>query len=169
MATMSGSTSSELFNSALETGVRAVVVLNSAYPRALDLTRLTWFDHLVVHTSDFGGPPSLHPDVPQRSGELLVRRRLIDAGVSLMRRMHLVEMVVDEAGIAYRASDEAPAYIELMRTKYSSELIERAKWLAANVLTLAPSKVESLIADRIGRWAVEFQSESEQGGGRSVE
>jgi ABC-three component (ABC-3C) system Middle Component 2 len=64
---------SPLFNSSLETGVRAVVVLDAAFPRAFDLSQLTWLDHLVVHTADIGGPDSLHPDIPQRTGELLVR------------------------------------------------------------------------------------------------
>jgi hypothetical protein len=36
-----------LYNSQLETATRAMVILNAAYPRALDLARLTWFDHLV--------------------------------------------------------------------------------------------------------------------------
>ena len=67
-----------LFNSQLETGTRAMVILNAAYPLALDLARLTWFDHLVVHTEDIGGPPSLHPALPGRTGELLVRRRLVE-------------------------------------------------------------------------------------------
>ena len=34
-----------LFNSPLETGVRAVVVLDAAFPRCFDLAHLTWFDH----------------------------------------------------------------------------------------------------------------------------
>ena len=93
-----------------------------------------------------------------------MRRRLIDAGISLMRRMHLIELVADDAGIAYRASDEAPAFIELMRATYSRTLIARAKWLADNICTLAPAQIESLIADRIGRWAVEFQGEAGPGG-----
>jgi|SRR5258708_6684097 hypothetical protein len=63
-----------LFNGSLETGMRAIVVLDAAYPRSFDLAWLTWCDHLVVHTADIGGPPSLHPDIPQRTGELLVRR-----------------------------------------------------------------------------------------------
>lgn len=149
----------ELFNSPLETGVRTLVVLNAAHPRAFDLGHLTWFDHLVVHTADVGGPASLHPDVPQRTGELLVRRRLIDGGISLMRRMHLIDVVADDAGIAYRASDEAPAFIELMRATYSRTLIDRAQWLADHILILTPKEIEQLIAERIGRWAVEFQGE----------
>jgi hypothetical protein len=82
---------SPLFNSSLETGVRAVVVLDAAFPRAFDLSQLTWLDHLVVHTADIGGPDSLHPDIPQRTGELLVRRRLVEDGLTLMRRLHLVD------------------------------------------------------------------------------
>ena len=55
---MSGEKRVELFNSPLETGVRALVVLDAAHPMAFDLTYLTWFDHLVVHTGDVAGPPS---------------------------------------------------------------------------------------------------------------
>jgi hypothetical protein len=88
-----------LFNSPLETGVRAVVILEAFFPRPFDLIRLTWLDHLVVHTADVGGPESLHPDLPQRTGEVLVKRRLVEAGLNLMRRLHLVDIVVSPDGI----------------------------------------------------------------------
>src|SRR6476659_3836971 len=100
---------SPLFNSSLETGVRAVVVLDAAFPRAFDLSQLTWLDHLVVHTADIGGPDSLHPDIPQRTGELLVRRRVVEDGINLMRRVHLVDAHVTERGILYQAREESSA------------------------------------------------------------
>lgn len=50
-----------VFNSPLETGVRAVIVLATCYPKALTLDELVALDHLVVHTADIGGPTSLHP------------------------------------------------------------------------------------------------------------
>ena len=62
------------FNSPLETGVRALTVLAESAPAALDLQRLVYFDYLVVHSADAGGPRSLHPNTPLRNGELLVRR-----------------------------------------------------------------------------------------------
>src|SRR5689334_23023201 len=120
-------TTDPLFNSQLETGTRAMVILDAAYPRALDLARLTWFDHLVVHTKDIGGPESLHPALPGRTGELLVRRRLVEDSLALMRRLHLVDVVHDDNGISYRASDDAPAFINLLRSKYAQALKERAK------------------------------------------
>jgi hypothetical protein len=145
--------------SALETGVRAVVVLDAAYPRAFDLAQLTWLDHLVVHTADIGGPASLHPDIPQRTGELLVRRRLVEDGLHLMRRLHLVDGATSDAGIVYTATDEATAFVESMRSSYARELRQRARWLARYVNNISPDALAKLIADRIGRWAVEFQGE----------
>src|SRR5215471_18070829 len=99
-----------LFNGALETGVRAVIVLGAAHPRAFDIAKLCWCDHLVVHTSDINGPPSLHPDIPQRTGELLVRRRLVEDGVNLMRRLHLINSATTDSGIVYTATDGASAF-----------------------------------------------------------
>jgi hypothetical protein len=148
-----------LFNSALETGVRAVVVLDAAYPRAFDLAQLTWLDHLVVHTADIGGPESLHPDLPQRTGELLVRRRLVEDGLNLMRRLHLINSATTDNGIVYTATDEASALVESMRSSYARELRHRAQWLADYVNKTSADDLAKLVTNRIGRWAVEFQGE----------
>ncbi len=154
-----------LFNGALETGIRAVVVLDATYPEACDLTRMTWLDHLVVHTGDIGGPDSLHPDVPQRTGELLVRRRLVEEGLQLMRRLHMIETIVDGKGIRYRAREEASALIDSMRTSYAVALRERAEWLAGHLSEMSDENVSELISEKIGRWAVEFQGEAGPSGG----
>lgn len=146
----------ELFNSPLETGVRALVVLEAAHPMAFDLSQMTWFDHLVVHTGDIEGPPSLHPDLPHRSGELLVRRPMIEASLSLMRRLHLVDIVIGERGFLYRAGEDAYPFVELMRSPYARSLKERARWLAENVCTMDTDRIERLVVEKIGRWNVEF-------------
>lgn len=155
-----------LFNSRLETGVRAIVVLNAAFPRAFDVTAITWFDHLIVHTGDIGGPPSLHPDVPLRSGELLVRRRLVEESLQMMRRLHLAEFIPDgDTGLLYRASEESVGVIELLRTPYSIALRDRAEWLATNVLSRSRAELEDLVAERIGRWRIEFLGTNTAGEG----
>lgn len=148
-----------LFNSALETGVRAAVVLDAVYPRAFDLAHLTWFDHLVVHSSDFGGPESLHPDIPQRTGELLVRRRLVEEGLGLMRRLHLIDAKVAAQGIVFRAREEASAFVDSLRSNYGRALRERTLWLAQYLNENDESAIAELIEQHIGRWTVEFQGE----------
>jgi hypothetical protein len=145
-----------LFNSALETGVRAVVILDAIHPRAFDIAHLAWCDHLVVHTEDIGGPPSLHPDIPQRTGELLVRRRLVEDGVNLMRRLHMIDVDVGENGIRFIASEEASSFVEALRTDYAVTLKDRAGWLADYLLEKSDADLAQIISDRIGRWTVEF-------------
>ena len=147
-----------LYNTPLETGIRAVVVLNASYPMSFDLGQLTWFDHLIVHTADIGGPSSLHPDLPSRSGELLVRRRIVERGVDLMRRLYLVDRTAGTNGIYYRATEEAYPFVELMKTRYAEQLKERAVWLAANVCALPGDELNRLIVEKIGRWRVEFNA-----------
>ncbi|MES2095911.1 MAG: ABC-three component system middle component 2 [Pseudomonadota bacterium] len=154
-----------LFNSKLETGTRAVIVLEAAHPRALDLARLTWFDHLVVHTGDAGGPPSLHPALPERTGELLVRRRLVEDSLTLMRRVHLIDAVADEHGVSFRASDEAAPFVDLMRTEYAQALKVCAKWLVAQFADLSADELARRVEHQLDRWSVEFSSDSAQPGG----
>ena len=146
-----------VFNSPVETGVRALIILNALYPSALDLNDLLLFDHLVVHTSDFSGPPSLHPDIPPRSGEPLVRRRLIENGIRLMRMRHLIDIEFARSGILYRASDDAGAMISLMRSDYAHQLVERADWLAYRCKMAGIEDLKRQVTDRIGRWRTEFQ------------
>jgi hypothetical protein len=155
----------ELFNSPLETGVRSVVLLNTAYPRAFDLKELTWLDHLVVHTGDISGPNSLHPKVPHRDGELLVRRSLVEQGVTLMRNLHMIEAKYGASGIVYAALDQAGPFIKLIRTEYGRALKERAAWLISYLAERGEEHLHQVITQKIGRWAVEFQNELNPGAG----
>lgn len=149
----------QLFNSPLETGIRSVLILQAALPRAFDLTHLTWLDHLVVHTADIGGPSSLHPDIPQRDGELIVRRRNVEAGLQLMRRMHLVSTRYSEEGIRFQITEEGAQLAQLVRSDYGRRLKLRAAWLLDYVARMDTSEFVRVISDKIGRWTIEFQSE----------
>jgi hypothetical protein len=149
-----------LFNSPLEAGIRAVVVLEHLRPETLDLAEMVLFDHVVVHTADLGGPPSLHPEVPGRKGELLVRRRLVESSLQLMRRCHLVDQASAEEGIVYRASEEAAAYVELHETDYSMQMKVRARWVAEQVKIHSKAQFKRLVRERIGDWTDAFQTGS---------
>jgi hypothetical protein len=153
-----------LFNSPLETGVRSVVLLNAAHPKKFDLGALTLLDHVVVHTADIGGPESLHPTIPQRTGELLVRRQLVEAGLLLMRRIHLVDMETTNEGLYYAAADDASSIVDLMRTPYAVALKQRANWLADHLRDHDVAEIRKAMAERIDVWATEFQQVASPGG-----
>jgi len=157
---MTGIAITELFNSPLETGVRSLVLLNTAFPRAFDLKEMTWLDHLVVHTGDLdGGPQSLHPNVPHRSGELLVRRKLVERGLSLMRRAHMIEAQYGSDGLLFAAHDRAAPFVSLIRTEYGRTLKDRAKWLLDYLADKSKDHLHGVITEKIGRWAIEFQGD----------
>lgn len=150
------------FNSTLETGIRALVVLEAFHPHRCDLMEMTWLNHLVVHTGDLGGqnvPESLHPALPNRAGELLVRRQLVERSLRMMHQMHLVEVFETEAGIEFCASEEAPSYLDLLQSPYSVALKQRAKWMAEHFAGLEAGKMRALIEKRIGRWIAEFRND----------
>jgi hypothetical protein len=148
-----------LFNGPLETGLRAIMILDAAFPSSLDLPQLTWLDHFVVHTSELGGPASLHPDLPQSTGELLVRRKLVEAGLTLLRRMHMIEIVAASDGFKYVATENASALIDSMRSSYAGALRERASWLIQQFVALGEKRFGAEVNTRVGRWTAEFQGE----------
>lgn len=154
-----------LFNSRLEAGIRAVVVLEALRPETADLTEMVLFDHVVVHTSDLGGPPSLHAEVPGRKGELLVRRRLVEASLDLMRRCHLVDQDSVEEGLVWRASDDAASYVELLESAYSMRLKACAEWIGAQVRDRSKAGFTAFVREHVSEWSEAFSSYSSSSDG----
>jgi len=146
----------DLFNSTLELGIRAVALLEKLRPRSVSLSDLVVLDHLVVHTGDIHGPPSLHPAVPERKGELLVHRALLQRALDLMQRCHLVSETATEAGLFYGASDEAAAYLDVLQSDYSQCLIERASWLATEFKSRGREEFSALVREQVGDWTSAF-------------
>ena len=148
----------ELFNSRLEAGIRAVIVLESLRPEAADLSDMVLFDHVVVHTADLGGPPSLHADLPGRKGELLVRRRLVEASLELMRRCHLVEQEIVDDGFVWRATDDTASYVELLETAYSVRLKVCAAWLGQEIRSRTKAGFKVFVRQNFGDWSEAFSA-----------
>jgi hypothetical protein len=146
------------FNSPLEAGIRAVAVLAAAYPRAFDLQRLIAFDHLLVHTGDIGGPASLHPPVPLRSAELLVRRKLIERALLLMMTRDLVGRQVGPDGIRYIAGENAAPFLAVIQSEYIKALQERAHWLVDRLGDLPDHEFRALMRRLFDHWVEEFQN-----------
>ncbi|MCG8466451.1 MAG: hypothetical protein MI750_16610 [Xanthomonadales bacterium] len=156
---MSNVQSKTIFNSSLETGVRTLIVLVASHPVSLDLKRLIDFDYLVVHSGDVEGPESLHPPIPMREGEMLVRRNVVESGLMLMMSRGLVERVVTDHGMKYRASDTAMPFINCLTVPYILELRDRADWVIGMFGQCSEAEVNGIISRFFDKWASEFQSQ----------
>lgn len=145
------------FNSALETGVRTLAILTACYPKAHDLGRLVQYDYLAVHSADADGPPSLHPALPLRSGELLVRRGLVESGLRLMMSRSLVRRMLQVEGLLYSATDSAASFLDNMKSPYIVALRGRADWVATTFDALRADDLDSIIRRLFELWTIEFQ------------
>lgn len=147
-----------IFNSALETGVRAVCILVVNLSNKFDIQQLLALDHIVVHTGDIeNAPPSLHPNILQRSGELLVRRPLVENGLVLMESKKLVEKVITPEGFYYRATELAYVFIESLTNEYIKELKQRAQWAVTMYNDYGDRLFSQIFNSAFDRWRDEFQ------------
>ncbi|SIT48185.1 conserved hypothetical protein [Paraburkholderia ribeironis] len=145
------------FNSALEYGFRTLFILNAAGGHAMDLQRLVSYDYLLVHSGDVDdGPASLHPAMPHRGTELLVKRNVIHAGLTQMLAKELIQIVFAPQGFLYRATDMTAAFIKLLKSAYAHELGARANWIVDRFGRYTDQELEAFMAQNVGRWGTEF-------------
>jgi hypothetical protein len=147
----------QTFNSPIETGVRALILLAESYPAHLDLQRILEFDYIMVHTGDVDGPPSIHPALPLRSGELLVRRRLVDRGLMLMISRGLVSRHATASGFTYQAEDDAGPFLDSLTAEYLDELKDRASWVVDRFSDMSDYDIRAILTRVFDQWSREFQ------------
>ena len=145
-----------VFNNPVESALRSLVLLAEAYPGTLDLQKLVYFDYLLVHSKDAGGPESLHPPTPNRDGEVVVRRGLIEQGLNLLLMRGLAERRASSAGFAYTALDSAGSLISSLTSPYSQHLRQRAEWVAVTFGGWDVETLSTFFRENLGRWGSEF-------------
>jgi hypothetical protein len=146
-----------LFNTPLECGLRLLFVLNASAPKAADLQRLIAYDYLIVHSGDVsGGPASLHPAVPFRGSEWLVKRDLVRESLDILFARELLEKRLSPTGIYYVGSKLSAAFIKLLASSYAYDLKCRAAWVSERFGDLADDELRDFMTEHTGRWGVEF-------------
>jgi len=150
-------TSDYIFNSALETGIRAVCILSVNLSNKFDIHQLLAFDHLVVHTGDVtSAPSSLHPATRQRNGELLVRRPLIEDGLALMVSKKLIKKEFTSDGFYYRSTELGCVFIDTLTNHYILDLKERANWAVTLYQDSGEKTFSDILSTAFDRWTNEF-------------
>jgi hypothetical protein len=149
------------FNTPLEIGLRALALLNEAYPATYSLQRLVIFDYLVVHSDDLpNGPKGLHPQTPHRGGELLVRRAVLEQGLMLYQSRGLLERRYTPDGVLFAATERSAAFLDVLISPYVTNLRERAAWLITTHGGLSDTALTNITNTHIGEWGAEFAMES---------
>lgn len=142
------------FNNSVETGLRVLCLLNAQFPRSYDLETLVCLDYLCVHSADFDQHiASLHPDNPNRPGELFVRRNILEEGLRLFMSKRLIIMSYTKNGIEYHASELSSSFLDKFYTYYSLSLIERAEWISELVSEKSNSEIQIMVKTQASNYA----------------
>ncbi|MBA3038735.1 MULTISPECIES: ABC-three component system middle component 2 [Hyphomicrobiales] len=148
-----------LFNTPVECGFRLLFILSASRPALFDVQRLISYDYLLVHSGDVDTSyPSLHPAVPNRGAEWVIKRQVVDTGLSLMCARELVIRNMTDLGIYYSGSDLTSAFVGLLKTSYAEGLRDRAKWLAERFDSYTDERLQSYMAAQVGEWGAEFDT-----------
>ena len=149
------------FNGPVEIGLRALCVLTTAFPTTYSLQRLVVFDYFLVHSDDIeGGPDGLHPQTPHRGGEILVRRCVLQEGLTLYESRGLIERIYRDGGISFAATDKSADFLDTLSTDYLKALRQRADWVVDSFGLLDDVGLDLMVRERIGMWGAEFAMES---------
>ena len=150
-----------VFNSPLEIGIRALYLLVELQPASCDLQRLVYYDYILVHSSDVPeGPKSIHPPIPHRSTEILVKRDLLKKGLTLMHSKQLVDSIFDSTGITYKATELTKPFLEYNQSDYAKSLHEVSVWIVNKFRDYTDGKLSLFIKNHIDVWGGEFSKES---------
>ncbi|MBS1596058.1 MAG: threonine transporter [Bacteroidetes bacterium] len=148
------------FNGPIECGLRSLVILEHVYPGELDLQRLVFYDYLLIHSGDANGPESIHPATPHRSGEVLVKRHILEQGALLMISRNLIKRNYSTTGIAYQATENATPFLDNLTSKYTVLLKERAIWVLNEFQKYSDSELEHFFKTHLDRWGGEFDKQA---------
>ncbi len=151
-------------NGPLESGLRVLAVLNEMHPKRADVGRLVLLDHCVLHSADIGGPPSLHPELPIRAGELGIKRVAIEQGLDVMIRVGLITISAVDSGIEFAASDTAGPFLGLLTAQYTKDLTLRAAWVAERFNDIDELGLREEMRRLAGSWEPEFDTVGKGGG-----
>ncbi|HDR8054789.1 TPA: hypothetical protein QCY45_005784 [Bacillus cereus] len=146
-----------LFNTPLEIGIRALVILNTLENEFLGIDKLIIYDYLVLHTSDVeGGPSSVHPATPHRSGELIVKRKAMLDGLNLMYSKDLVKIHFMEDGVKYGISEISNLFLIHFSSAYVQKLKQNAQWVVEEFRDYSEDALNQYIKNNIDKWGGEF-------------
>jgi len=155
------SRNANIFNSPLEIGFRTLFILNGISPMEVDFNRLVIYDYFLLNSNDFpNGPTSLHPPIPHRSAQIIIKPLILKDALVLMKSKELLDIVFTKTGIKYKSNDLTKKFIEFQDNEYSKKLIELSEWIKNQFGNISDAELNTLVDNNIPNWGGEFIYES---------
>lgn len=149
------------FNGPIEIGLRSLVMLTKVFPLDFSVQQLVAFDYLLVHSDDLpDGPIGLHPKIPQRTGEYLIRRKTLQEGLLLYINRGLIVQEYRQNGLRYVATEISGSFLDSLTSEYIKELQNIADWVVDNFSTIPEVELDKFMREHLDKWGAEFTTKS---------
>lgn len=148
------------FNSSIEYALRCSILLEASYPDGLSMQRMVYYDYLLTHSGDAGGPKSVHLNTPNRISEITIKREKIDNALSLLCSKGLVEMDFNSRGIFYIASDNITPFLNELSSNYINRLKDVSLWVIQTFRQYSDKDLTCYFEKNIDKWGGEFETTS---------
>lgn len=149
------------FNTPLEIGLRTLFILNAIQPMSIDLNRIVIYDYFLLNSHDLlNGPKSLHPPIPHRSVQIIIKPPIMKQALTLMRSKELIDIDFSSDGILYKANNLTSKFIELQENKYATKLNELSEWVHEEFKLYTDGDLNLFVNNNISNWGSEFIYES---------
>ena len=146
----------KVFNNEVEIGLRILIILQSIYPKSFDVEMINYYDYFILHTKDVGGDESLHADVPNRFGELVMKRDLIRTSLTLLITKNLVEIKYTDHGIEYIATENTAPFLDTLSEEYTMHLHDNIKWVCNRFKDYSYEELKMYVDDNKEKWGNEL-------------
>lgn len=146
----------KVFNTPIEVGFRALVILREFSGKSLDIEQIMFLDYLSQNTNDIGGPKSLSAPIPNRGVQVYARKELLHKGIVILLSKELISFESNETGFSYSINEAGKKMLELFNTKYYHDLTERSAWVIEKFGDMNLMEMRTFMNDNISNWRGEF-------------
>lgn len=154
----------KIFNSPEEIGVRTLFILDVC-GKKMSSQRIMYYDYFALHLNDIDEEyESLHPDNPNHSSEIAVRRVLVNKGLNLMIAKGLISIKYSKTGIYYQKNQLTTSFVDLFQNGYVDQLKKNIKSVDEKFSNYSDNQIYKYINKNIGSWVGEFEKDIYTGG-----
>lgn len=147
----------QLYNSPQEVGVRILFILDICNKR-MSKQRIMYYDYFALHLNDLDpSESSLHPDNPNHSSEIAIKRELINSGLDFIIAKGLISVKYSKTGIYYTSNHLTHSFVELFQNDYVKELKQSISIVDSCFSNQSDKQIYKYINRNIGKWAGEFE------------
>lgn len=131
------------FNSPIEIGTRVALILSALNTKTC-LDELVMLDYALLYSEEFGGPPNLHPALPNHVAEIAHRREFMPGAINLLLKRGLVDLIIEDSGHYYKRNEDTLDFVSCLQSTYFKKSWVRLNWLSDNKTKIVKTKISEL-------------------------